>query len=46
MNQNMAMMAILSRPVVGEMAHSLEQVAKLYSQNDDVNLDKVLVYQK
>mgnify|MGYP000185913360 FL=1 len=46
MNQNMAMMAILSRPVVGEMAHSLEQVAKLYSQNDDVNLDKVLVSQK
>lgn len=42
----MAMMAILSRPVVGEMAHSLEQVAKLYSQNDDVNLDKVLVSQK
>ena len=46
MNQNMAMMAILSRPVVGEMARSLEQVAKLYSQNDDVNLDKVLVSQK
>lgn len=46
MNQNMAMMAILSRPVVGEMAHSLEQVAKLYSQNDDVNLDKVLVSQE
>ena len=46
MNQNMAMMAILSRPVVGEMAHSLEQVAKLYAQNDDVNLDKVLVSQK
>ena len=46
MNQNMAMMAILSSPVVGEMAHSLEQVAKLCSQNDDVKLDKVLVSQK
>lgn len=46
MNQNMAMMAILSRPVVGEMAHSLEQVAKLCSQNDDVRLYKALVSQK
>ena len=46
MNQNMAMMAILSRPVVGEMAHSLEQVAKLYSQNKDVNSENVLTLQK
>ena len=43
---NQAMLALLSRPVVGEMAHSLEQVAKLCSQNGDVKIENIMVSQK
>lgn len=43
---NQAMLALLSRPVVGEMAHSLEQVAKIYSQSKEVNPTTALTIQK